>query len=419
MRGLAAIALGLALGAHAAAAADSCVDCHRDLPEPLGTPVEGMKTDVHARAGLSCAGCHSGDPADEGESAMETEGFVGKPPPERIPGLCGSCHEDEGFMRRFNPQLPTDQVAQYRTSVHGQRLAEGDARVATCVSCHGVHGIVSVSDARSPVFPSNVAQTCARCHADASYMAGYRIPTDQLVEYQRSVHGHLLLVERDLSAPTCNDCHGNHGAYPPGADSVAAVCGQCHAINRDLFLASPHHAPFVRLGLAECVACHGNHEVRRTSDDMLGTSAVAVCVGCHAPDSAGFAAARRMRAAVDRLREALAAAEGTLGRAGAAGMEVSEAEFDLQEVREALVQARNQVHSFDPAALEKVASAGVEKATAAERVGEAALAEHTNRRWTALVPLAAIVLVAGLLYLKIRSLDEEAGPGSGSGGTPA
>lgn len=412
MRLLAGAALGIALAARAAGGADSCIDCHKDLPEPLGTPVEGMKADVHARVGLSCAGCHGGDPGDPESTAMDSrKGFVGKPAPDRIPGLCGRCHADETFMRRYNPQLATDQHAQYDTSVHGRELGRGDTKVATCISCHGVHGILPVNDARSPVYPSNVATTCARCHADATYMAGYDIPSDQLVKYQRSVHGRLLLVERDLSAPTCNDCHGNHGAYPPGADSVAAVCGQCHAINKDLFLASPHHAAFERLGLPECVTCHGNHEVLRTSDDMLGVGSVAVCVGCHGSDSTGYAAAKAMRAAVDRLRDAIAAAEQSLARASGAGMEVSEAEFALQSAREALVHSRNQAHAFDAAALAKVAATGAETAAQAGQAGEAALVELRNRRWMATIPLGMIAIVAALLYRKIRALDRVDGAG--------
>jgi hypothetical protein len=245
-------------------------------------------------------------------------------------------------------------------------------------------------------------------------MAGYDLRTDQLVAYQRSVHGQLLLIERDVSAPTCNNCHGNHGAYPPGADSVAAVCGQCHAINKDLFLGSPHKAAFARLGLPECVTCHGNHQIARTSDEMLGVGPVAVCVTCHPADSKGYTAAKRMRAAVDRLRAEIEAAERTLGRAETAGMEVSEAAFVLQNAREALVQTRNQVHAFDLAALEKVATAGTEAAAGAARTGEAALVELANRRWMALIPLGAIGIVALVLYLKIRSLDENGGPPGGA-----
>ncbi len=389
-----------------AAGIDSCVECHKQLDNPV--QVEGMKADVHTKAGLSCAACHGGDATDPDLSAMdETKGFIGKPEPAAIPALCGRCHADASYMRRFNPNLPTDQLAQYWTSRHGQRLAAGDAKVATCVSCHGVHGILSPGNAGSPVHPTRVAETCARCHADASYMAGYDIPTDQFAKYKRSVHGQMLLVQLDTSAPTCNDCHGNHGAFPPGATSVDAVCGQCHPVNRDFFVASPHKAAFDRQGLPECVVCHGNHEVLRATDDMLGTGEGSVCIRCHAPDSKGYAAADQMRSAVARLRGAIDGAQQAVVRANAAGMEVSEAEFTLQEAREALVQTRNQVHTVDPASLEKVAGPGVDTATVVERTANGALVELANRRWLAIIPLAIIAIVSGLLYRKIRALDAE------------
>jgi len=402
-RVLCSVVLSLALLAPATARADSCIDCHTDLPEPLGTPVAGMRADVHARAGLGCAACHGGDPADPELSAMApTKGFVGKPTPTDVPAFCGRCHADAAYMRRFGPSLPTDQLPRYRTSVHGERLAGGDARVATCVSCHGVHGILPGSDARSLVHKTNVAATCARCHADAQRMAGYAIPTDQLVKFQRSVHGQQLLVAHDLAAPTCNDCHGNHGAFPPGADSVAGVCGQCHVTQKDLFLASPHRPAFQRLGLAECVVCHGNHDIARTSDQMLGVGAVATCVTCHAPDTKGWAAAARMRAAVDSLRDTIDGADAILARASVAGMEVGEPRYALQAAREALVATRNQVHSFDPASVEKTVGGGLAVARASEQTGRSALEQLTERRWMALIPLGMIALVAALLFAKIR-----------------
>jgi predicted CXXCH cytochrome family protein len=409
MRALAAVLL--ALLSVARAGADSCVTCHTALGEPFDAPVDAVKADAHGRAGLSCAACHGGDPSDPDATAMdEAKGFVGRPAPAAIPKLCGRCHSDESFMRRYDPQLPTDQLADFATSVHGQRLAAGDTRVATCVSCHGAHGILPASDARSAVYAANIPTLCARCHSDPAHMAAYGIPTDQLLKYQRSVHGHLLLVERDVSAPACNDCHGNHGAFPPGADSVAMVCGQCHPINKDLFLASPHRAAFQRLGLAECVACHGNHEVLRPTDDMLGTGPTAVCIGCHAPDSNGYRAATEMRSAVGALSGAIAAAEEALGRATTAGMEVSEQEFALQETLEALVKTRNQVHAFDLAALQELARPATEKAQGVERTARVALDEFAARRRLAIIPLGVIAVVGVLLYAKIRSLDREPSP---------
>ena len=89
-------------------------------------------------------------------------------------------------------KMRVDQLSQYLTSVHGKRLKQGDSKVAACVDCHGVHNILPVSDTRSPVYPANVAATCAHCHSDPVYMKGYGIPTDQAARYQKSVHAEML-----------------------------------------------------------------------------------------------------------------------------------------------------------------------------------------------------------------------------------
>ena len=94
-------------------------------------------------------------------------------------------------------------------------------------------------------------------------MAEFKIPTDQYTKYKKSVHAKALYDRQDLSAPTCNDCHGNHGAAPPGIASVANVCGQCHARQAELFQASVHKAAFDNKGLGECITCHSNHDIAR------------------------------------------------------------------------------------------------------------------------------------------------------------
>ena len=71
------------------------------------------------------------------------------------------------------------ELSQYQTGVHGNLFAKGDTKTAVCVDCHGVHDLRPASDTRSKVNPLNVAQTCSRCHSDAEYMKGYKIPTDQ------------------------------------------------------------------------------------------------------------------------------------------------------------------------------------------------------------------------------------------------
>jgi nitrate/TMAO reductase-like tetraheme cytochrome c subunit len=241
-------------------------------------------------------------------------------------------------------------------------------------------------------------------------MAEFKVGTGQTLDYRRSVHAERLLVKRDTAAPACNDCHGNHGAYPPGAQSVAEVCGQCHVAMKELFVASPHKAAFERSRLPQCVTCHGNHEIHPADDSLLGTGDVATCVGCHLPDSKGYAAATAMRAAVDELVREIDEAEAVLAEAAELGMEVSEAEFEFQGARANLVETRTLVHAFDADTLEASAAQGLEVARNAKQAGRAAIAELGSRQLMALLPLGLIGLVAALLYAKIRAVDRDQPP---------
>ena len=87
----------------------------------------------------------------------------------------------------------------------------------------------------------------------------------------------MITNKSDLSAPTCNDCHGNHGAAPPGVSSVVNVCGQCHAVNAELFNKSGHSKIFGQMGIPGCATCHSNHAIFETSDAMLSTGDKSAC----------------------------------------------------------------------------------------------------------------------------------------------
>src|SRR5512143_1354398 len=166
---------------------NSCIECHSALDAPQQVTQEQFAQDIHAQKGLTCAACHGGDPTKSDMDAMsKASGFRGKPARKDIPALCGKCHSDAAYIRQYNPSLRTDQFAQYRTSIHGQRLARGDTKVAVCIDCHGVHGMRPAGDTRSKVHPTHVAETCSRCHADAGYMKAYGIPTDQYAHYTAS-----------------------------------------------------------------------------------------------------------------------------------------------------------------------------------------------------------------------------------------
>ena len=419
----ATLAVALALASWPAPGAaqpekDNCATCHLEIGDDRVTaPAKAYADDIHKAKGLGCIACHGGDAREEGMEAMNpAKGYIGKPRREQIPELCGRCHSDAQFMKRYNPALRVDQVAEYWTSVHGRRLRElKDPKVAVCVSCHPAHAIRPPSDPKSSVHPLRVAETCGRCHGDAKYMADYKIPTDQLEKYRTSVHAKAMVVKGDLSAPTCNDCHGNHGASPPGIAWVGNVCGQCHSVMADLFKKSVHAPAFTALGSPGCATCHENHAIQEAGDSMLGLGDKAVCSSCHSPDDKGGKSAAEMRALIDSLAAASGKAHALLAQAEQAGMEVSQGQFELAGAREGLVKARTAIHAFTVDAVKQEVQAGLAIADKASARGVRALEDLRFRKAGLGVSLVVIgALIAGLV-VKIREVDRRGAPPSKRG----
>jgi hypothetical protein len=375
---------------------NSCLDCHSILDPPYKVSAEQFSRDIHAQKGLTCASCHGGDPSKDDQDAMSKKaGFRGRIARKDVPALCGRCHSDSAYMRQYNPSLRTDQFAQYLTSVHGKLRAKGDEKVAVCTDCHGVHDLRPVSDARSKVHPSNIAQTCARCHADAAYMKEYSIPTDQYTGYSASVHHEALTERGDLSAPTCTTCHGNHGAAPPGVSTVQNVCSTCHVFQAQLFESSPHKAAFAAASLPGCVTCHSNHRISHPTDAMLGNGTQSVCTNCHTDGDAGYQAATQIAQQLGRLDASVKGAAEILDRAESAGMEVSDAQLEQDQARDALTKSRVTIHSFNAARVQQDVDAGLQITAKTYQEGAGALQERDYRRkglaWSLLTIVAVVI----------------------------
>jgi hypothetical protein len=389
---------------------DNCAACHVEIGDArLEKPAKDYAQDIHRAKGFGCVACHGGDEKEAGMEAMDpAKGYIGKPGRKQVVQVCGRCHADAAFMKRYNPSLRVDQVTEYATSVHGRRLREADdPKVATCVSCHPAHSIRPPSDSKSSVHPLRVADTCGRCHADGRYMEGRRIPTDQRAKYQQSVHWKAMSVKGDLSAPTCNDCHGNHGASPPGVSWVGNVCGQCHTVMADLFRKSVHAKAFTEMGTPGCATCHDNHAIHEASDTMLGLGKEAVCATCHAASDPGGKTAVEMRGLIDSLAARNDKVRALLGQAEHAGMEVSQAQFDLNGAKDALIKARTAVHAFTIDAVKKETEPGLGISDKAYARGVRALDELRFRRRGLGVSLVIILAVIAGLVLKIRQVDRK------------
>jgi len=417
---------------------DNCVVCHTDPgigdpntlfsldPKATGTPahlnLKEFISDVHFRKGLSCSGCHGGTPQDE----MMTKA-IGQRWPKKaerhqdrtwIPAFCARCHADQEFMRNFNPSLPTDQLAKYQHSRHGQLLLEEhDSKAAQCVSCHGVHGIRDAKSRLSRVHPQQIPETCGTCHANAEYMAGYKtetgepMPTHQLAEFKQGVHGKALLEKGDLGAPACNTCHGNHAAAPPKVASVSQVCRTCHALNGQLFDGSKHKAAFEKHQWPECGQCHGKHAIAHPTDALIGNAPGTLCGDCHAkfatddPKCAGTAV--QFKATLDELAAADRSLSEQVERVAEKGLDVEPLTTSVSELEEALVQTRTRVHSFDQSTFDVQAAVGREAAKKGEAQLHTAREEFSSRRRGLLGSIASMGVLAVVLYLRIRQMEKK------------
>ena len=80
-----------------------------------------------------------------------------------------------------------------------------------CTTCHNAHGIVSVKNPLSPVYPLNVPKTCSSCHSNEVFMRTFNpsLPVDQFQKYKTSQHG-ILNSKGDSKTAKCASCHGSH-----------------------------------------------------------------------------------------------------------------------------------------------------------------------------------------------------------------
>jgi hypothetical protein len=381
---------------------DSCVGCHLSAVEGSEHIVTEWQSSIHAERGILCVACHGGNPNAQDMNAAKAidAGYIGKPDRTSIPELCGSCHADVTQMRQYD--LPTDQLAKYRESFHGQQLENGDTKVATCFDCHDGHATHESTDPAASVYHMNVPELCAGCHADGDYMAEYDIATNQYELYASSVHGIALLEQQDIRAPNCATCHGTHGAAPPGYAEVSNVCGSCHSATQDYYVSGPHNSDNPES--PRCVTCHGRYDVEDASEAMFLGDEPRHCGSCHAPDSETGTTVAAIYEMIIEADRTYAEAEETIERAKALGMLVTEEENLLAEAFTKLVIAQAAQHTVTLETVEEQSAASTELSSTALQQAEDAIGESQFRRRAMIVALVIITVVIFSLVLLRREL---------------
>ncbi len=275
-----------------------CSLCHEDAMEAHAASIHGVSlrengTGIKHAAG--CADCHGK------HDILPSSNPASHVYPLNLAATCGACHSDPEVVKTFDIPI-ADPSASYTKSVHGKAiLSEENFKAATCISCHGAHGIRPMNDSASPIFWQNVAGTCGECHQEM-----YR-------QYEASVHGKA--VKRGIrEAPTCIDCHGEHNVIAtnePGSPVhplrvSATTCERCHnseiingrfgiSESRGETFKDSYHGLAIRGGSVEaanCASCHGIHDILPSSDPASKIhpgNLVKTCGGCHEGAGANFA----------------------------------------------------------------------------------------------------------------------------------
>jgi len=295
-----------------------CADCHtdvKDVPHSV-TPAKPNCATCHAeeqkqydsgfhakalKAGVGqaarCVDCHG--PAHEILPASDPNSRVSH---VNVPKTCGTCHGKTSVMQ--NTGISTAPFNSYQDSVHGKAVAGGSGKAAVCSDCHGAHDIRPASDATSPIFKTNIPNTCAKCHES------------QKSEFMQSIHGKAVAVG-NMHAPVCTDCHGIHTIKRPedpnssvnGENLARNTCAQCHQSvkltkefgipgNRASTYFASYHGLATEMGskkAANCASCHGVHNILPPSDPnstVNPKNLVATCGKCHPGVNENFARAK-------------------------------------------------------------------------------------------------------------------------------
>lgn len=394
---LASAVLALASAAQAPVPGASCATCH-------GAIGVAETAGAHAAAGVGCVQCHGGveGPMEAG-AAHGTDLRVMSEARAGVE-LCGACHADAARTR--GSSLRADQRLLYDASAHGRRLAQEEgARVATCVTCHGAHGVLPASDPRSPVHPSRQPDTCGACHSDAALMASYGRSSDAPEQFRASAHGRALLERGAIGSPTCTTCHGSHGAGPP---EIGRTCGGCHAPARAEFERGPHLAAARSGGFEECTACHGSHAVEHADEALLVGTDEGHCGACHAQDREAIAIGQSLHDALSGFDADLRAAQAGLVAAGHEGLFVEREGELLARARAVRGQAAPLVHTLSPQLLGERLERGRGLVAEVRDGVEHKQRELGDRQILVLVFFLAVLLLAAVLVVHAREVARRA-----------
>jgi DmsE family decaheme c-type cytochrome len=174
-----------------------CLGCH------AGTH-PNFERSPHAKAGVSCLGCHDIHAAKEERLLKAAQ-----------PTLCYQCH--------------TDTKPAFDMPFH-HKVNEG---LVKCADCHDVHGTFGNNNVRSTADQNAV---CTKCHTET--------------------RGPFVYEHAAVKAEGCMGCHTPHGSQNArllNMPNVNTLCNQCHS---PVSAATVHGMAAGSSELSPCISCH-------------------------------------------------------------------------------------------------------------------------------------------------------------------
>lgn len=314
----------------------SCLDCHADadtVGKKYQTEAKHLAATPHTEDnGVTCVSCHTKaakveDISEHGKLGPATcdschdtaelkASIHGKGAAGKVPG-CTSCHGHGHKVLPISAKgSPLSGAAANKTcdgchakahkgrrgGVHFELIDKGDAKGASCVSCHSGHAVQKADIKMNPGLRVQVTSRCAACHKE------------EFAAYSKSIHGVKLLKDKDLNSASCLDCHYNSSTGVVShlrKDSmthkahISETCASCHedarmvareGLNPSVVSTynDSFHGRAIALGeehSATCSSCHKYHDVYRINDPRSSVHPRNIkesCGTCHPGASDNF-----------------------------------------------------------------------------------------------------------------------------------
>ncbi len=282
----------------------TCLSCHEGKKDKmevaagdekralLAIPSDKFSKGAHGE--MTCVACHK-EITDS--TAPHKKNDVAKPD-------CVSCHsalwetvqKEKLTKEKERLGLVVQNIEAYKKSFHARPNKDDKSHVnATCDNCHDTHtfNVPPKGTVKRTEWHLSVPNTCGeKCHSD------------ELDDFNNSIHGKEIQVKHNPKAAVCTDCHTSHAILNTSGEpfkvDITKVCGGCH-VDKLKSYSDSYHGQVNKLGYgytAKCYDCHGSHSILKADNPaskVNPANKLKTCKQCHSgkkdlPEAtAGFA----------------------------------------------------------------------------------------------------------------------------------